>query len=380
MTLILVEGLDQLLYLTGLNHLPRHKHHHRNQSSFDEKASQALYEKLKNHPIYSWEPLLPYKEAKEMASEEVDYSEKGILPCTTCVTVSNTVVRSIAKTKSSHKVIYDVPITIDIFGRRWTPQAKKPQYNIVMLGDSYTFGEGLKDDQTIEYFLSQMRPEAQLVNMGNPGNGPNDIYYELTRLPALPRTLGVSLQPSVILYNYMDNHMERLICRSLCLREENVWMTHKPSYELDSDGSLQFKGFFAEDRWLLNSLYRAFNSLHFVKDNNINLPPRYTSENYRLFATVVEQMMLKSMEMYQGLDFYFVLLPGGAEVHGRRIAAEVAKRGIKVLDYTNLNLITVTGGKSQLPLDGHPTPVADYVTAYLFNRDLPSTQQVLGQH
>jgi len=136
---------------------------------------------------------------------------------------------------------------------------------------------------------------------------------------------------------------------------------------------LKFKGFF-KDRWLINKLFTYFNMSSFVKKNDLQWPPFYTRKDYQLFAELVYQMKLKSMKLYHGSEFYFVLLPGFGNTYGPEVAAEVAKKDVHVLDYSSLDMNRITHGKHFFPLDGHPTPISDYIFAYLLNRDLPTAK------
>ena len=63
-----------------------------------------------------------------------------------------------------------------------------------MLGDSFTYGFGVNDDQTfaqhLEQYLRQRNLPAEVINAGNPGKGTD---YELK----LFQTMGVQLHPDL---------------------------------------------------------------------------------------------------------------------------------------------------------------------------------------
>lgn len=380
LSLVTVVAADNILRLASVGKLSWKNPQNKRRQVFDEEISKQIALAVKDQKIFSWQPTLPYKEATALEHEGVDYSEKGNLPCLVCGKPTNVVIHSIAKTKISKKIIYDVHFSFDAFGRRITPSRPHAQYNIVMLGDSFTLGEGLNDDQTAAYQLAQMRPEAQVYNLGASGYGPNDIYYELTHPEESARLNGIENRRSIIFYSFMGHHMERLLCRSSCLKEENNWMQQKPYYQLvGKSDELHLNGTY-DKRYVTNFFYHLFNMFYFVQINDLHLPPYYTRANYRLFAEIVSQIQKKSLEMFNGADFFFVLSPGiFSGVVGSNIGRAVAKKGIHVLDYTNLNIKEIAQQKAQIPMDGHPSPISDYVFAYLFNRDLPTAEAVLGK-
>lgn len=66
---------------------------------------------------------------------------------------------------------------------------------VVLLGDSFTFGFGLDDDQTLAAHLSQLDPESTYLNAGQPLFDLHDSASRLEEImPLLPRPRAVVLQ------------------------------------------------------------------------------------------------------------------------------------------------------------------------------------------
>lgn len=110
---------------------------------------------------------------------------------------------------------------------------------ILILGDSFTFGEEVGDKETFPYFLQQMLPENEVINMGVHGYGQDQILLLL-------ENLGVKYKPEVVILGYMplDNRRNLLNFRDFAkprfvpagagLRLEGVPLP-SPAEVLDSD-------------------------------------------------------------------------------------------------------------------------------------------------
>lgn len=76
---------------------------------------------------------------------------------------------------------------------------------LLLLGDSFTYGFGVNDDQTfaclLEHYLRQHHLAAEVINTGNPGKGTD---YELK----LFQTVGVKLQPDLTVLCFFANDFQ----------------------------------------------------------------------------------------------------------------------------------------------------------------------------
>lgn len=117
--------------------------------------------------------------------------------------------------------VYDYVVETNDFGFRLGPSDKgrvqrlttfPEDLNVLMLGDSFVFGTGLKSEETIGEQATKLLNSDQvfrwrLINAGNPGTGPD---YSLR----LWETLGADINPDIALYffyanDYMDIGGER---------------------------------------------------------------------------------------------------------------------------------------------------------------------------
>jgi lysophospholipase L1-like esterase len=77
---------------------------------------------------------------------------------------------------------YDVTYTIDADGRRVTPSPPHPRARIVFVGDSFTFGHGVEDDETFPARLGAAWPDVKVVNAGVNGWGLTQAYLAILDL------------------------------------------------------------------------------------------------------------------------------------------------------------------------------------------------------
>ncbi len=86
--------------------------------------------------------------------------------------------------------------------REYDFQKSRDQVRIVTLGDSFTFGEEVSDDENFPYYLGTLMPAAEVINMGVGGYGHDQISLYLERE-------GVKYSPDVIVLGFIAEDVER---------------------------------------------------------------------------------------------------------------------------------------------------------------------------
>ncbi len=110
--------------------------------------------------------------------------------------------------QSSGEVLYDVVYTRDAEKRRITPVMSRATTAVVFLGCSFTFGDGLEDQETFPWQVAQKLGEKyQVFNYGISGFGAHDVLAvlegDLSRLQAFERIL--------FFYTAIEDHQRRLV-------------------------------------------------------------------------------------------------------------------------------------------------------------------------
>ena len=73
---------------------------------------------------------------------------------------------------------------------------------ILFLGDSFTFGNEVSDNETYPYYLQQMLPDAEVINMGVHGYGHDQILIYL-------KEEGIKYKPDIIILGYLTVDSDR---------------------------------------------------------------------------------------------------------------------------------------------------------------------------
>jgi hypothetical protein len=88
-------------------------------------------------------------------------------------------------------------------GKRDFPYTKnKEKLRILILGDSFTFGDEVSDDETYSYYLQEMLPHTEVINMGIHGYGHDQMLILL-------KEEGVKYQPDIVILGFLPLDMSR---------------------------------------------------------------------------------------------------------------------------------------------------------------------------
>ncbi len=109
--------------------------------------------------------------------------------------------------EKSGKEIYDVIYTLDSAGRRITPSAPTAKTAVVLLGCSFTFSEGLNDEEAFAFQLGKaLGAEYQVFNFAKSGYGPHRILADLeASIPELK-----AYERVLFYYVAIDDHLRRI--------------------------------------------------------------------------------------------------------------------------------------------------------------------------
>jgi hypothetical protein len=112
-------------------------------------------------------------------------------------------------------------------GRQERPYEKPTGVRrVVVLGDSFTFGEDVSDDETFCQRLEQLLPGTEVLNLGVHGYGHDQMLLYL-------REEGVKYRPDIVLLGFVHADMERNL--------QGFRDYAKPRFEL-RDGRLELRG------------------------------------------------------------------------------------------------------------------------------------------
>lgn len=80
--------------------------------------------------------------------------------------------------------------------KEYAYQRDSSRHRVLVLGDSYTFGDDVSDDETYSYFLEQLLPNTDVLNLGEHGYGQDQMLLYL-------REEGEKYHPDVVILGYV---------------------------------------------------------------------------------------------------------------------------------------------------------------------------------
>ncbi len=205
------------------------------------------------------------------------------------------------------ETIFDVDYTIGEDGLRIAPPVEKPPTDgsILFFGCSYTFGEGVEDDEALPYRTGVLLDgRYRPYNFAFGGYGPHHMLASIEHGRVETR---VKEPPRFAVYWAISSHVGRAA-------GPKPWDPRGPRYVLQQDGSVRFDGqyddprpekplSFAErcDRSLRRGL-RKSHLLRTVVDRRVE-----TAEDYALWVGIVAESQRRLQERYPGLEFHVIL-------------------------------------------------------------------------
>jgi hypothetical protein len=261
------------------------------------------------------------------------------------------------------ETIYDVKYTANEYGARFTRgNSKGPTW--LFMGCSFTFGEGLNDDETLPSQVSKaLGYRANVVNYGTSGYGPHQVLREL-ELKKFPDSI---LPVRHVVFQTIEAHVRRSAGRAR-------WDLTGPRYQLSGDtvvhhGSFhspRFVGFIA--RLGKSAAVRFFMDRYYFDQS-------FSDRDLELYGRIVERSARLARDNL-GADFTILFwddsTPGAA-----RILARLEKTGLPLLRVSSV-IPRSRFSEYKYPHDNHPLAKANvllgtYVARSLAGSDIPGS-------
>jgi hypothetical protein len=264
----------------------------------------------------------------------------------------------------------------DSYGFRGAKEYRGPKTapRVLFLGDSYTYGVGVNDDQAfphqVEAILNAKGYAAEMINAGNPGKGTD---YELKLL----QTLGPALKPDlVVVCFYWNDFSDNNEGEYFRLGKNGELIPKKPH-------SLTAKKAWVENlpviRWLLSWSHAA----NLVKVSIIDLlrspskaaaklkyQPEAPKPDIKMTQMIISQL-IKTAKV-QGSDILFFYLPDEPQVDQYRKSGQISRyeqdfislvKAQNAEPYSLTAAMTAVQGRIALQYWGHWSPAAHLIAA-----------------
>jgi hypothetical protein len=256
--------------------------------------------------------------------------------------------------RQSGRVIFDVTYSIDdTLSRKTESVADGP--TVAFFGDSFTFGEGVNDGETMpQAFADLTNHRLRVLNLGFPGYGPHQVLYAL-ETGTFDSTLGSRVR--LIVMMTAPWHAERTACKL-------TYTLRGPSYRLRDD-RLEYGGACSDGlglalrEWIQDTaLYKAAIDPY---------QQRIGHDDVELYIRIILAAVDLARKKYGAMTL-IPYLPVGDEYLRRSgfTDASIVDRfragGATVID-ASLSKERAEGAVTDIPGDGHPTAFAHLTRA-----------------
>jgi hypothetical protein len=270
--------------------------------------------------------------------------------------------RLVSKMMLSGRQIYSVTYSTNAHGWRVSPVSagRKADRFVLFFGCSFTFGQGLQDDQTLPFYAGQLASGYRPYNFGVMGYGPQQMLA-LLQDGSIKREVGE--KEGILIYVFIDDHMNRLIGSRYVVQTLGK---HMPYFYLDSNGNLQRKGSFASGRPGLTLLFWFLQRSAIATYFQIGMVDPIGTDEFDLMAKVLVESRAAFSRLFSTDRFYVLIYPGSRR--GKRLMPYFEKSQIRFMDYSNL--FDPTDEDLHIEGDPHPTAKAHRLVAKQLTRDI----------
>jgi hypothetical protein len=129
-------------------------------------------------------------------------------------------------------IIYDARYTIDPRGQRVTPDSNPDGETVLFMGDSFMFGDGLPDTDTVpERFALKTGRRFNVVNLGVSAYGPHQVLRQLEE-GVVDRAIAGKGKVRLAFLYFNDDQLPRAAGD----KNQEWWWKVAPQYERTDDG------------------------------------------------------------------------------------------------------------------------------------------------
>ncbi len=227
----------------------------------------------------------------------------------------------------------------------------------VFFGCSFTFGDGLNDNETMPYYFERLNSRFESYNYAFFGYSSRHM---LTWIDKFDLEKQISQKKGFGVYIYINDHVNRNIPTA-------GWISFYNGLFPDIDKStLEHKGVYRENHPLLYKAGMWLFDSNIRRNFKIDFPLRQRDKDYKLTADLIRKSAVDFKKKFPGSDFYVVLYPGTPE--SDPIRKNLTERGVRFFDYSKL--FPFPAKQYQQTHDGHPNALAQRLVMERFTRDI----------
>ena len=270
-------------------------------------------------------------------------------------------VKNTSRTVTSYyndEVIYKATYTIDEKGLRISPPPRKPDAPaILFFGGSFTYGEGVNDDETMPYVTGILTDrEYAIYNFAIHGHGAQHMLAEIEHGIV---DSALTHKPRFAIYQAIDHHVERL--KGLL-----PWLINGPHYSLNKDGEVVPSS-------ISSPLEARLKGMKIGDKENED-----RERDIQTFAGVLRKSKDLLAEKYPEIEFHVIFYEGEHSDLNQDIIKALETNGIATHKLSTIlkdDIAIANKHPFTIEHDGHPAPlmhktVADYVVHEIIGKKI----------
>ena len=272
------------------------------------------------------------------------------------------------KLASNGELIYDVNYSIGADGFRLTPQFEgEPKRSFNFLGDSFTFGEGVQDQETMAYFVGEeSKKSGKQVTVKNFGMSGGGVHQALAILQSNgtidARTHFILTAPW---------HASRAACA-------DFFTLGSPKYVLGNSGEVIRDGYCRSFAWVEHSpkavrgIITSSNIFKLIQDSLYVISDQ--DKQIDLYLGILRTAAKEAKSRGETLVIGFIKADEKwfvGSYDNDKVLEKIQEIGVDVIDMTLVNRNEDLPKRYYLhELDKHPTAAANQERASLFSQHL----------
>lgn len=246
----------------------------------------------------------------------------------------------------------------------------KKEIAIVYIGCSFTFGDGVNDDETFVAQSQKLANGVDHVNLGLSSFGLNDIYAHLeidgyvdpvfkNTYNPVKRYLDLPYKKIILVYYFIGDHLFRSQCSQRCLYTDESIVLDKPYFELKGD-KLIHKG--SHRNRIDNYFFYLLSKSNFLKSQNLDIPDAFSKKNIKRHHLFLDGIRKKYAERFEIIDSYTIYNPFEPYEFAKKVELGNKSKNFKPIFFNRSELLKKYGIANLLiKSDGHLAPLAHKV-------------------
>jgi hypothetical protein len=231
--------------------------------------------------------------------------------------------------------IFDVHYTKDAFDRRVYLDGNcthRKKY-FLFFGCSFTYGEGVNDDETLPAQVALQNPSYQIYNYSKPGWSPGNILRRINESHLAPEIIE---KKGKAVYVFMEDHLRRVVGNMSLDQPKPGWTDTLPYYFLDDKDDLQTRGMLYDGRGAWGPILRLLAQSNLLRLLNVDYPKTFSEKHFLLFSKIIAEIKKSLSLQLPEVDFLVAFFP--ESVTAKNLIPYLDREGIRSLDFSAVRL------------------------------------------